>query len=239
MKTTFWMITIFFLLCLSGCKSNFLFDKSNLTPVLNKISEIEKVEEDYKIRSFKDPKTNLIGFKDQNGKVLIPPQYSASYEFNKYGIADVLLSRGLADWYKINKSGKLLVKSYFFDNGPDYYVTGLSRYEKDGKVGFVNFKGDIIIPAQFDWASTFSYSIPISLVCIGCAPEHVNASHVGCCHPEIKGGKWGIIDIKGNILVPLDFSGFTIENNILLMVKGAEKYQVYNKVGKLRLIKIK
>jgi hypothetical protein len=72
--------------------------------------------------------------------------------FNKYGIADVFMEDG---FYAINKKKKKLFKIFPFDNGPDYFEEGLRRYIKDGKIGFVDVKGKVIIPAQFEFVFPF------------------------------------------------------------------------------------
>ena len=58
-----------------------------------------------------------------------------AWEFNIHNIADVKHS---GKWYKINSSGKILTQSRETDNGPDYFYSGLSQFEKNGKIGFIN-----------------------------------------------------------------------------------------------------
>ena len=203
---------------------SFPINCSTYYPVKRISTENEKIEQHPNIQSFCDAKTKLIGFKNKKGKILIQPQYKASYEFSKQGVADVLLTEDPKNWYKIDISGKRLIKSYLFDNGPDYYISGLSRYQDKGKIGFIDLNAQIVIPAQFDWASPFFFSIPV--VCNHCVLEKAVPSD-GCSHPEINGGNWGIIDKKGKIILPLDFTGYTIQaDGSIMMLKGPEKYKV-------------
>lgn len=53
-----------------------------------------------------------------------------------------------------------------FDNGPDYFNNGLARTVIDGKIGFLDEKLDIKIPAIFDGAYPFSGGY--ARACIGC-----------------------------------------------------------------------
>lgn len=170
---------------------------------------------------FTDKKTNLIGFKEKNGKVIIPPQYKGVYDFNIYGVTDVFDDNS---WYKITTNNMRLVKSYMFDNGPDYYVSGLSRFEKDGKLGFVNVKGEIVITPQFDWATGFWFSEPIAIVCVGCT---LKKAHENDQYPTMKGGKWGGIDKKGHLITPLDFTDYEIDKDrYLLLLKNEVPYKI-------------
>lgn len=171
---------------------------------------------------FQDPKTERIGFKNQKGDVVIPPRYRAVYGFNTYGIADVFTDYGVSGkWLKINTLGQTLVTPYVLDNGPDYYVSGLSRFEDNKKIGFVNLKGDIVVPAQFDWASAFWFSQPISVACVGCAPYKKDEHDE---YPEIKGGTWGCINKKGQTVIAFDFEGYRVDTNghVILLKKGQD-----------------
>ncbi len=195
-------------------------------------SDIERIEKHPSIVQFKNKKTNLIGFKEKGGKVLIPAIYTNAFDFNKYGVADVCNRF----WYKVDKSGKFLVKSYVFDNGPDYYISGLSRFEKNGKLGFVDFQGKIIIPAQFDWVTPLIFSKPIAIVCVGCV---LTKKHKNDEYPIMDSGKWGAIDKNGNIVISLDFTGYKIDqgDDLLLLKKDVPYKLCQNDDGVFQPIK--
>ena len=57
--------------------------------------------------------------------------------------------------YAIDQKGNRLYEVYWFDNGPDHIKDGLFRIMRDGKIGFANAKGEIVIPPQFDCAGQF------------------------------------------------------------------------------------
>ena len=136
------------------------------------------------------------GYRNSTGKVVITPQYSAAMEFSEQGIAAVADKDG---WLYIDTKGNPLVRPFVFDNGPDYFEEGLSRYVDSGKFGFINASGKIVIPAAYDFARPFSESR--AAVCNGCRQEPVGE------HKITVGGKWGFVDSKGNIVIPLEYDG--------------------------------
>ncbi len=132
---------------------------------------------------------NRWGFKDENGNVIIPPVYLFAYDFNKSGTTAVFTDSG---WVYINKKGKPLFSVLAIDNGPDYFRGGLARFVDDGKIGYFNETGQIVIYPMFDFA--FPFENGTALVCNNCIQiqngEHYFAS----------GGNWMRIDSTGAIV---------------------------------------
>ncbi len=101
---------------------------------------------------FFDQETELYGFLDCEGEVAIPAKYQIAYEFTDGGIAAVLDSNG---WYYISRTGDFVIRPKIYDNGPDYFSDGLARYIEDGKYGFFDTSGKVVIEAQFEFAFPF------------------------------------------------------------------------------------
>lgn len=57
--------------------------------------------------------------------------------------------------YVIDQKGNRLYEVYWFDNGPDIVEEGLFRIKRNGKIGFANTKGEIVIRPQFECAHQF------------------------------------------------------------------------------------
>lgn len=55
----------------------------------------------------------------------------------------------------INQNRTKLFEVFKFDNGPDYVESGLFRIIKNGKIGYANPNGKIIIKPSFDCAYPF------------------------------------------------------------------------------------
>lgn len=54
-----------------------------------------------------------------------------------------------------NVEGQVIFDAFNYDNGPDYLSEGLFRIEINGKIGYANEKGEVVIPAQYDCAMPF------------------------------------------------------------------------------------
>ena len=211
------LVMFFPIFLLLGCASHESSHQGSLKPITmcmslpGEDSAYLRYPENKKFLIFWDRRKNLRGYKDQSGKIIIKAQFT--YANNFVGsVADVKkqdVSGESRGWCTINTAGKVLYHPYFFDNGPDSYASDLRRFIEKGKIGFANRNGKIIIPASFDFAIAFTFSEPITVVCKGCKEEPKPSNYgKGCWHPKIEGGKWGVIDRRGNIIVPLEFDDY-------------------------------
>lgn len=135
-----------------------------------------------------------VGFRRADGEVVLPARYMAVYPFNERGVAFVVDEGG---WACIDAGGKVLLRPFVFDNGPDYVEEGLFRYVEGGKIGFANDACNVVIPAQWEFAGQFHNDR--APVCRGCkTPEGIE-------HATPRGGVWGFIDRQGKEVVPLQW----------------------------------
>lgn len=167
-------------------------------------------------------------FQDKEGQIYRPIDYDPESPLTTY--------QRLTDnsWWRMNGDESIKFESVFFDNGADYYEHGLARFIDNHKVGFHNEAGEIIIPATYDFARPFTqdHGQTFAIVCQGCTATYrqkprlypASSSSVrnliskcGCDHDvyEITGGKWGGIDLKGNIIVPLKHHSYEAVLNLL------------------------
>ena len=72
--------------------------------------------------------------------------------YNKFGLASIVTEDG---WVVIDKKKKVLHKVFMFDNGPDYVSDGMYRIIENGKMGFANEKGKVVIPPKYDFVWPF------------------------------------------------------------------------------------
>lgn len=94
---------------------------------------------------------------NQKGDTMIPVNrftHSFSDTIITYGI--VIEKNGdQYDLIGINQKGQRLYEVYWFDNGPDYISDSLFRIKRNGKIGFANTKGQIVIQPEFQCAYLF------------------------------------------------------------------------------------
>lgn len=83
-------------------------------------------------------------------------------DFGPEGLGSIVVNgRGL---YFVTRQGKT-APAFPFDNGPDYFVEGLARTVKDGKVGFVDNRLDSVVAPVWDFAAPFDHGV--AAVCTG------------------------------------------------------------------------
>jgi hypothetical protein len=153
------------------------------------------------------------GYRTAGGKVVIPPRYQVAQEFSREGLAAVVDGQG---WAYIDRSGKVVIRPFPFDNGPDYFREGLARFTVDGKFGFFDRRGKVVIPPRFTFAGPFSEGR--AAVCQEC--REVRAGE----HTSMVGGKWGYIDTRGVLVIPLQFeSAMPFKKGIAEVTQGSRQ----------------
>jgi hypothetical protein len=164
---------------------------------------------------FEDKDTKLFGIKDARGKVLIKPQFQIV--MGSGNISDALIAvYKNGNWYRMDRKGNLKFETVYLDNGPDYYQEGLTRFIKDRKIGFHDQSGQVIVQPAYDFAAPFKQGH--ALVCNGCwaaYPENPKFSPLvsSFCdrnlrdeYKSIVGGKWGAVNLKGELVVPVNYA---------------------------------
>lgn len=121
------------------------------------ISSFGQSEADYLIRVCLESPCEAgtpAGYINSKGDTIVPiGHYRICFTDTIKHIGFMLNKQG--DCIAIDNTGKYLYNVKWFENGPDYIVDGLFRIIIDGKTGFANEKGEIIIPPQFACTSPF------------------------------------------------------------------------------------
>jgi hypothetical protein len=94
------------------------------------------------------------GYVNQNGVEIVPVgKYLFCFEDTIRTFGAVMTKDKVC--MGIDKNGKELYEIYFYDNGPDYLVDNRFRIIQNGKIGYANELGEIIIKPQFECADGF------------------------------------------------------------------------------------
>jgi len=100
--------------------------------------------------SYED-ETEKMGFKDKDGKIIIPASWDWVGEFHE-GLA--VVSDNKDKWGCIDIQGNLVVPCIWDTCG--FFSEGLAFVEKDGKFGYINKSGEVVIPLMWYGAYPFS-----------------------------------------------------------------------------------
>ncbi len=95
----------------------------------------------------------LYGYKTINGEIVIKARYRLVYTDTLHLMATIMTP----DWEVvcIDRNDSVLCRPFIFDNGPDYISEGVFRIVENGKMGFADTDGKIVIPAVFDFVAPF------------------------------------------------------------------------------------
>lgn len=90
----------------------------------------------------------------------------------------------------IDRNEEEIYRVMWYDNGPDYLVDGLFRIIRDGKTGYANEQGDVVIEPQF--ACAFPFENGKAKVALNCTLTEDGEYTV------MESDEWFYIDKTGN-----------------------------------------
>jgi len=153
-------MTLSILFLVLSCKQNIKKEITNYdyynVPVFDTLSKpllIAITDEDYLQYGVN------VAFINHNGDTIIPFGKYTYYGTDtlKY-YANVIEHPNDSVWGRriaIDRSQNILFDLVSFDNGPDYFSEGLTRSQRNGKMGFSNKYGQIVIPCIYDFVKSF------------------------------------------------------------------------------------
>jgi len=95
------------------------------------------------------------GYLNSKGDTLIPMgMYSYCYT-DTIRTMGMVIEKGTGKIIGIDQHAQKLFEVFNYDNGPDYVRSGLFRIKKNGKIGYANEQGEIIIEPRFECAYPF------------------------------------------------------------------------------------
>lgn len=142
------------------------------------------------------------GYINMKGEFVIKPQFYSTGDFDESGYALVYINKTDKTQSIINKNGKILVKNIPYQAMSDgissaSFQKGLVPiYDTvQKKYGYMDYTGKTVIPIQFVTAEEFSKS--------GYAWVNMGGQIEGKgLFAKTLGGKWALIDNKGNQVIP-------------------------------------
>lgn len=134
---------------------------------------------------------NSFGFVNKKGDTIIPKEafeqcFSNIFTTFAYVADKRFKDRGMV---AVNRKMELIFEAYIFDNGPDYIKEGLFRIVRNGKVGFADPSGKVVIPAIYSCAYPFENGK--AKVALNCEVTSDGE------HSSSKSDEWFYIDKRG------------------------------------------
>lgn len=163
-------------------------------------------EDDHFFMARKGSKWGLL---DMQENLVVPFQYD-KIALLKKGYATAILN-GKAG--AITDRNKIAVPFIYEETASAFNDWHLLRVKKDGKYGFVNIAGTVIIPVVYDYVDEdFEKGLSVAR----------------------KGDKWGYLDTKGKVVIPFEYDEafFHFYDNKTKVRKGITWYEI-DKNGKL------
>lgn len=166
------------------------------------------------------------GYVDKHDNMMIPfGKYRMCYTdtFKTYAI--VLMDE--QGFIGIDKDENKLFTVFPYDNGPDYISDGTFRIIDNSKMGFADTTGKIVIQPVYRF--TYPFDKGLALVNMHGHREKTDPADPNCEYYMWTGGKWGVIDKSGKLILDIkyDYKRNPVNQRIELTGNG-EKYLVEN-----------
>ena len=144
---------------------------------------------------------------DKTGKIIIPFQYAGPQLF-KEGLS------ATGNGY-IDKNSQAVQFHYDYDYDDrdvweKCFSEGLASVRKNGKYGYINKSGQVVIPFEYDWARPFNEGLAA----------------------VVKDGKGGYIDQSGQVVVPFEYDSATVFSEGLALVRKDRGWGYIDKNGR-------
>lgn len=171
---------LFILLCiitLNSCSSQ---PKNKSTPtndILHKVTEGED-----------DGWSSPCGYANSKGEIIIPiGKYKYCFSDSLKNFAIIMDQDNICK--AIDRNMKVLYEVKWYDNGPDFVSDGLFRIIVDGKTGYANEEGEIVIPPLYACTNPFEDGkAQVTLTC-----ELIKDGE----YTRMESKEWFYIDKKG------------------------------------------
>jgi len=178
-----------------------------VTEINNNYSDIGEFSEDMAAVVWRD----RWGFIDKTGAEVIPTIYRRVGPFSE-GLALATTEDGQSVYLDKTGNRVITLDNKISDSGFSRasFSDGRALIERDGKLGYIDKNGTVVIPIAYDWARPFSG---------GMAQVELN-------------GKYGVINTSGSVVVPLKCDDIRYFSEGIIAVRIDKKWGFIDKAGK-------
>lgn len=154
------------------------------------------------IEAFRDNESGMWGFKNNDGKVVVPPTWWLVYHKFDEGMCAVTNDDKKIGF--IDETGQLVIPCQYIWHS--IFSEGLVKVQdaETHKMGYINKLGDVVIPFAFQKGGDFKD---------------------GIADVKDDNGKWGVINRKGETIIPFLYSNFinAWEHKALLFIENGRQ----------------
>ncbi len=151
------------------------------------------------------------GYIDRTGSFVVEPKYDYVGEFSD-GRARVTFDSFTGTDGFIDEKGEVIIP---LEYDADDFKEGMSRIEADGKVGYIDRDGNVVVEPTYQWGSDFSDDVAIVRNKVGEKLEY------------------GVIDRKGELIIPFSLSRISEFSEGLAGIRKGEKEGFIDKRGEM------
>ncbi len=172
-----------------------------------------------------------LGLVDNNGKYIVKPKFSDMEDLGngKFLIAiGGKLKDGILDgekWGVISSDGSYILKANYDEIGD--FINGIATITIGNKIGFINDKYIIIAEPKYDFVGSANAQ---GFVWVNSGGK-LNKQRVG----TISNGKYGIINIKGDIIIPVSYNSIGYISEQKFHYNETEIYEAKSDIDRLKL----
>ncbi|NMM50801.1 WG repeat-containing protein [Marinigracilibium pacificum] len=165
MNKLYYILILSGIMCFSSCKRSdessmgFNFEYYNIqdSEIISKTDLIAVTDEDYLQFGAR------VAYINNHGDTIIPLGRYSYYGTDtlKY-FANVIEHPNDSTWGRmvaIDRNQNILFDLVMFDNGPEPFKDGMLRVSRNGKMGFANKFGQVVIPCDYEYARWFENGI--------------------------------------------------------------------------------
>lgn len=167
-------------------------------------------------------KEGVYGLFTMNGIELVKPAYSkidcndevciaAEYVEKKEGYQYVLLDRA---------EGKVLTEKRYDLISKMYSNNNYLTFKENGKYGLMNIKGKVVIPASYSFVGASEQYGVDKVFRVNQFGEVIEGDY----GTEVNGGKWGLINDKGDSLLGIRYQQLEFTNDSLVILKDYDGF---------------
>jgi hypothetical protein len=167
-------------------------------------------------------KDGVYGLFTINGKELVKPAYAQIECNDEVCIAAEYIEKKESYQYLLldRSEGKVLTEkrydliSKMYSN--DRYLT----YKENGKYGLMSTKGKVVLPATYSFIGASEQYMVDNVFRVNQYGE-VSEGDFGT---EVKGGKWGLINAKGDSIIGIQYQDLQFTNDSLVILKDYDGF---------------